>query len=98
MRLFSEEDVRSFLIALSFLFCLLMEILIDFSKFFSSTGIIFVIELSFAMASCFRLSMRGLASEAFTGVMSSTQDHESLGVRNGMIMIRIDFSILQNTS
>lgn len=54
-------------------------------------GIILHIESSVAIDSCFRLSIRGLASEALTGVIRSTQYDESLGVRNGMIIILNDF-------
>ena len=59
IRLFREEDVRSFLITLSFFFCSLIAVIIDFSKFISLSGIILAIEASFTVASCFRLSIRG---------------------------------------
>src|SRR6476469_2000903 len=91
IRLFREEDVRSFLITSSFFFCSLIAAIIDFSKFISLSGIILEIEASFTVASCFRLSIRGLASDAFTGVIRSTQYDESLGVRTGIIIIRIVF-------
>jgi hypothetical protein len=48
-------------------------VLIDSSNVFNLIGINFLIIASFAVASCFRLSINGLANEAFTGVIRSTQ-------------------------
>ena len=49
-------------------------------------GISFFIWLSSTTDSDLRLSINGLASEAFTGVINSTQYEESLGVRKGIII------------
>ena len=48
------------------------------------TGINFCAVSSLTIESCTKLSTRGLAREALTGVTKSIQYEESLGVKNGI--------------
>lgn len=50
---------------------------------FNSVGIILRIESSLTVDSCFRLSIKGLANDAFIGVTKSTQYEDNLGVKKG---------------
>src|SRR5690349_24663092 len=60
------------------------ESLMASSKLFSFIGMmVCIVPPSFTVASCIRLSTRGRASDAFTGVTRSTQYEERRGVRKG---------------